>query len=143
MKPPRNPRRAYDSAGNEIPPIVFCMRTNPLQRSLGRQRRTRNMKAFCAVAAVGLSLVASIGPASAQPYGGRYYEYEERSPRDRDDYEYRERGPRRKDRGYGFDEREYLLCNPDVRRAVNRGQFESAFEHYQKHGRREGRRISC
>ncbi len=103
------------------------------------------MKAFCAVGAIGLSLAASISPASAQPYGGRYYEYEERSPRyrDRDDYEYRERGSRRRDRGYGFGEREYLLCNPDVRRAVNRGQFGSGLEHYQRHGRREGRRLRC
>lgn len=71
-------------------------------------------------AAVGLTLA---GTASAQPWGGREYGY--------------------RDRGYGFDESEYLRCNPDVRRAVMRGQMESGSTHYQVFGRREGRRLSC
>ena len=101
------------------------------------------MKAFCAVAVIGLTLAAAIGSASAQPYG-RGYDYEERGPRYRGrDYEERERGPRRGGREFSFDEREYLRCNPDVRAAVARGQFPSGFDHYRGHGRREGRRISC
>jgi hypothetical protein len=52
--------------------------------------------------------------------------------------DYEERGP-----GYAFDEREYLRCNPDVRRAVNRGQQESGFVHYQTIGRRERRPLTC
>ena len=107
------------------------------------------MKTFCTVVAIALSLAASTGSASAQPYGGRYYEGEERGPRYRDrdyrdrDDEYRERGPRRRGREFAFDEREYLRCNRDVRAAVYRGQFGSGFEHYQSHGRREGRQLSC
>ena len=31
------------------------------------------MKAICAIAAVGLSLMGSVGSVSAQPYGGRGY----------------------------------------------------------------------
>ena len=108
------------------------------------------MKAFCAVAVIGLTLAAAIGSASAQPYG-RGYDYEERGPRYRDrdyqergpryrgrDYEDRERGPRRGGGEFSFDEREYLRCNPDVRAAVARGQFPSGFDHYRGHGRREG-----
>ena len=90
------------------------------------------MKALCAIAAVGLSLVGFVGFASAQPYGGRDYGYEERGPRYRD-----------RDRGYGFDEGEYLRCNPDVLRAVRRGQMESGAVHYQTFGRHERRRLSC
>src|SRR3954466_11406743 len=113
------------------------------------------MKALCAIAAVGLTLMGSIGPAAAPPYGGPGYGYgdrdrgygdRDRGYRDRDDG-YRERGPayreRGRDRGYAFDEREYLRCNPDVRRAVNLGQMQSGFVHYQGYGRREGRRLSC
>jgi hypothetical protein len=109
------------------------------------------MKAFCAVAAIGLSLMASMGSASAQPYGGPGYGYrdrdggyEERGPRYRDrDDEYEERGPRSRDRRYAFNEREYLRCNPDVRRAVRRGEVDSGVAHYLTFGRREGRRLSC
>lgn len=46
-------------------------------------------------------------------------------------------------REYGFDEGEYLRCNPDVLRAVRRGQMESGAAHYQTFGRRERRRLSC
>jgi hypothetical protein len=109
------------------------------------------MKALFAIAAVGLSLMSQMGSVSAQPYGAPYYGYRER------DYDYRERGPRYRERDYGyeergrryrgreyaFDEREYLRCNRDVRRAVFRGEFGSGFEHFQRHGRREGRRLSC
>ncbi|MGU3538623.1 hypothetical protein [Methylobacterium sp. A54F] len=108
------------------------------------------MKALCAAAAIGLTLV---GSALAQPYGGSDYGYRDRDYgreyggrdrgyRDRDDDDYRGR------RGYGggsvaFDAREYMRCNPDVRRAVERGQVTSAIDHYRVFGRREGRRLSC
>jgi hypothetical protein len=107
------------------------------------------MKALLAVATVGLSLLAPIGAASAQPWGGPDYGYRERNEG------YGERGPRYRERdsgergrgyrerGGGFDEREYLRCNPDVARAVERGQMQSGFMHYQGYGRREGRRLSC
>lgn len=102
------------------------------------------MKAIYAVAAVGLGLMGSIASVSAQPYGSRDYGYEERGRgyggRDYDD-EDRGRGYGRRD--YGFDEREYLRCNPDVLRAVRRGQMESGAAHYQTFGRRERRRLSC
>jgi hypothetical protein len=106
------------------------------------------MKALCAIAAVGLTLIGSMGAAPAQPYGGSYgYGERDRGYRDRDEgdrgYGYRERGSRSRERGYGFDEREYLRCNPDVRRAVNSGQMDSGLSHYQSYGRREGRRLSC
>jgi hypothetical protein len=123
------------------------------------------MKAFCATVAVGLGLMVSMGSASAQPYGrpgygyeDRDYEYRERGPRYRErDYGYEERGPRYRERDYGYEERgpryrgrrsgfdegEYLRCNPDVRRAVRRGQVGSGTEHFLLHGRREGRRLSC
>ncbi|AMB47940.1 MULTISPECIES: hypothetical protein [Methylobacteriaceae] len=107
------------------------------------------MKAIYAVAAVGLGLMGSIASVSAQPYGSRDYGYEERGR----GYggrggEYEERGRGYGDRGYGrrdygFDEREYLRCNPDVLRAVRRGQMESGAVHYQTFGRRERRRLSC
>ncbi|MCP2080493.1 UNVERIFIED_ORG: hypothetical protein J2W74_001679 [Methylorubrum zatmanii] len=107
------------------------------------------MKAIYAVAAVGLGLMASIASVSAQPYGSRDYGYEERGRgyggRDYDDEDrgrgYGGRGYGRRD--YGFDEREYLRCNPDVLRAVRRGQMESGAAHYQTFGRRERRRLSC
>ena len=118
------------------------------------------MKALGGVVAVGLALM---GSAVAQPYGYRDDGYRERGYRyeGRDDG-YRDRRDRyddrsdrrrydedegrgRRDRGreFGFDEREYLRCNPDVRRAVEQGQMRSGAFHYQKHGRREGRRLSC
>src|SRR4051794_25112632 len=94
----------------------------PLKTFLQRPtRRTRDMKSFCVVAAVGLSLMASMGSASSQPYGDPGYGYRDRDYTDRG-RGYRDRGRGYRDREYGFDEREYLRCNPDVRRAVNRGQ---------------------
>lgn len=98
------------------------------------------MKSICAVMVVGLTIVGSVAPAFAQPYGGRDYGYGGRDDgyRDRDrGYDDRGRG------GYGFDEGEYLRCNPDVRRAISRGQMESGAAHYRVFGRREGRRLSC
>lgn len=107
------------------------------------------MKAFLAAAAVSLGILGVVSPVSAQPrpdyddYGGRGY-------RDRGDYDYRDRDRGYRDRddyrgraNYGFDEREYLRCNPDVRRAVANGQMESGAAHYRVFGRREGRRLSC
>lgn len=106
------------------------------------------MKAIYAAAAVGLGLMGSIASVSAQPYGGRDYGYEERGRgyggRDYDDDRGRGYGGRGyRGRDYGFDEREYLRCNPDVLRAVRRGQMESGALHYQTFGRRERRRLSC
>ncbi|SFL22278.1 hypothetical protein [Methylobacterium pseudosasicola] len=106
------------------------------------------MKAFLAAVAVGFGVMSALGPAVAQRgpdygYGGRGYDDRDRD----DDYRGRDRGYR--DRGYGerayggFDEREYLRCNPDVRRAVANGQMESGAAHYRTFGRREGRRLSC
>ena len=107
------------------------------------------MKAFLAAVAVGFGVMSALGPAQAQRgpdygYGDRDY-----GGRDRDDdYRGRDRGYRG-DRGYGerayggFDEREYLRCNPDVRRAVSNGQMESGAAHYRTFGRREGLRLSC
>lgn len=106
---------------------------------------------------VGLTLLGALAPAFAQPYGGRDYGYDrgEYGSRDRD-YDDRDRGDYRRDsrrdydrgsrggRGdYAFDEREYLRCNPDVRRAVVNGQVESGLFHYRKVGRAEGRRLTC
>lgn len=42
-----------------------------------------------------------------------------------------------------FDEDEYLRCNPDVARAVKRGEMASGYLHYRTFGRREGRRLTC
>jgi hypothetical protein len=56
---------------------------------------------------------------------------------------YGERGRSYGGREYGFDEGEYLRCNPDVLRAVRRGQMESGAAHYRVFGRRERRRLSC
>ena len=118
------------------------------------------MKALFAMA-LGLSLIGSMGSISAQPGGGPDYGYRERDSgygeraprfRERDseergsgyrEREYGERGRGYKERGSGFDEREYLRCNPDVARAISRGQMQSGFIHYQGYGRREGRRLSC
>lgn len=119
------------------------------------------MKAFLAMATVGLSLVGAIGTVSAQPYGGRDYGYGDRNDgyrergggsrdRDYDDRRDRDGGRGSRDGGRGsrdresaFDEREYVRCNPDVRQALRAGQLTSALAHYQKFGRREGRRLSC
>jgi len=38
-----------------------------------------------------------------------------------------------------FDEKDYLARNPDVAAAVARGDFVSGFQHFETHGRREGR----
>ena len=103
---------------------------------------------------VGLALLSGLTPALAQPYGGREYGYDRRDYDGRDrDYDDRDRGGYRRDYGrdygrgprggYAFDEGEYLRCNPDVRRAVMRGQMPSGLTHYQTFGRREGRRLSC
>ncbi|AWN45949.1 hypothetical protein DK419_06150 [Methylobacterium terrae] len=130
------------------------------------------MRTFGVVAVIGLGLIGAVGTASAQSWGGPDYGYRERDSRDRDyrgrdsdyrdreyrdrrddygrrddyrdrdrDYGSRERGSR--ERSVGFDEREYLRCNPDVARAVRSGQMESALKHFQVHGRREGRRLTC
>ncbi|KQQ44411.1 hypothetical protein ASF58_20970 [Methylobacterium sp. Leaf125] len=109
------------------------------------------MKSLCAAAVLGLTVLGSISPVLAQPYRGYEDGYRGRDEgyrgrddgyRDRDgDFRDRGRGYGRRD--YGFDEGEYLRCNPDVRRAVNRGQMESGAAHYRVFGRREGRRLSC
>ena len=39
----------------------------------------------------------------------------------------------------GFDEDRYLMLNPDVREAVQNGQFDSGWHHYVRHGFAEGR----
>lgn len=113
------------------------------------------MKAFLAVAVVGFGLIGPIVSVAAQPYGGSDYgrdrgDYRDRGDdrgrddryRDRDDG-YRERGSGYGERVNAFDEREYLRCNPDVRRAVASGQMASGAAHYKVFGRREGRRLSC
>ena len=99
------------------------------------------MKALCAVAAVGLSLISFMGSVSAQPYGDRGYGDRDRGFRDRggdfEDQDDDDRG------GGGFDESEYLRCYPDVRRAVERGTMPSGAFHYERFGRKEGRRLTC
>lgn len=102
------------------------------------------MKALWAVAAIGLGLAGAVGTVSAQPYGGYDRGGYDRGGGYRDDYG-RDRGYREERRGggYAFDEREYLRCNPDVRRAVARGQMESAIAHYRTFGQRERRRLTC
>ena len=100
------------------------------------------MKRLLVSAAVGLGLLGSLPPALAQFYGGpgygggRGYDYEDRE-------DYGPPGRRYGQRRFAFDEREYLRCNPDVRRAVFRGQVESGLAHYRIFGRREGRALSC
>lgn len=101
------------------------------------------MKALLAAAAVGITLIGAAGSASAQygggygggGYGGGGY--------GGGGYGERDRGYSDRRRGGGFDEDEYLRCNPDVRRAVNRGTMESGLVHYQTFGRKERRRLSC
>ena len=107
------------------------------------------MKVFLAAAAVSLGILGALSPALAQPRGDyEDYGYRDRGYRDRGDYD--GRGYRDRDRDdyrgratYGFDEREYLRCNPDVRRAVARGQMESGIAHWRTFGQRERRRLSC
>ncbi len=104
------------------------------------------MKSLCAAAVLGLTVLGSMSPVLAQPYRGYDDGYRGRDEgyRDRDgDFRDRGRGRGYGRRDYGFDEGEYLRCNPDVRRAVNRGQMESGAAHYRVFGRREGRRLSC
>ena len=102
------------------------------------------MKALYILAAAGLSLLGSIAPVSAQRYGDPYDNYRgrDRSYGYGDRYDDRQR-PRYRERRVIFDEGEYLRCNRDVRRAISRGQFESGLQHFQRHGRRENRRLSC
>jgi hypothetical protein len=94
------------------------------------------MKAFLAAATVGLSILGAVAPVAAQPRPDYDDGYRDRGYRDRGDY-------RGRSAYGGFDEREYLRCNPDVRRAVAAGQMESGAAHYRVFGRREGRRLSC
>jgi hypothetical protein len=105
------------------------------------------MKAFLAAATVGLSILGAVAPVAAQPRPDYDDGYRDRGYRDRGDYrdrDYRDRDDYRGRSAYGgFDEREYLRCNPDVRRAVAAGQMESGAAHYRVFGRREGRRLSC
>ena len=112
------------------------------------------MRAVSAIAVVVLGLLGPTTFVAAQSWGGPEYGERDRGYRDRDrgygdrDRD-RDRGYRERDRGYGerrveFDERDYLRCNPDVRRAVSRGQFGgSGLAHYREYGRREGRRLTC
>lgn len=102
------------------------------------------MKSLCAAAVLGLTVLGSMSPVLAQPYRGYDDGYRSRDDGYRDrDGDFRDRGRGYGRRDYGFDEAEYLRCNPDVRRAVNRGQMESGAAHYRVFGRREGRRLSC
>lgn len=114
------------------------------------------MRTILAATVAALTLITPVGLASAQPYG-----YGDRDYRDRGDYrdrDYRDRGDYRRGRDddydrpsrggrnrgdYAFDEREYLRCNPDVRRAIVNGQMTSGLAHYRTFGQREGRRLSC
>ena len=42
----------------------------------------------------------------------------------------------------GFSESEYLTLYPDVAAAVKAGTFKNGYEHYEKHGKSEGRLIN-
>ncbi len=119
------------------------------------------MREIPAIAALVLGVMTPVTLATAQSWGGPDYGYRDRGYRERDYYEgSRDRGYRDRDRGYrdeyrerdrgygdrrvGFDEGEYLRCNPDVRRAVRNGQFGgSGLAHYREYGRRENRRLTC
>lgn len=107
------------------------------------------MKALLTAAALSIGILGVVGPVMAQP---RPYDddgYRDRGYRDRGDYDddrdrgYRDRGDYGGRATYGFDEREYLRCNPDVRRAVANGQMESGAAHWRVFGRKEGRRLTC
>ena len=87
------------------------------------------MKFFGVILALCVSSTTLLTPAAAQPYDRYSDRYRDRP--------YDHRGYR------GFSERDYLRCHRDVRAAVYRGQFESGYEHYRKHGRREGRQLFC
>lgn len=123
------------------------------------------------IGAVGTASAQSWGPDYGyrdREYRSRDSDYRDRDYRDRgyrdrsDDYgrrdDYRrdrDYGSRDRDRDYGdrdrgaprgaaaFNEREYLRCNPDVARAVLAGKMESGYKHFQVHGFREGRKLSC
>ncbi|MBW4582324.1 MAG: hypothetical protein KME42_22380 [Tildeniella nuda ZEHNDER 1965/U140] len=62
---------------------------------------------------------------------------------DRNDDRYNDRNDsrynNRNSAANGFDERFYLMAYPDVKTAVERGQFRNGYTHYQKAGRFEGR----
>ncbi|KMO12060.1 hypothetical protein [Methylobacterium platani] len=74
-------------------------------------------------------------------YRGRDRDY---GSRDRDrDYGSRDRDRGSRDQGAAFNEREYLRCNPDVARAVLAGKMQSGYKHFQVHGFREGRKLTC
>lgn len=115
------------------------------------------LKRITIAALAGLAIMGAVAPATAQyddrggaglrfdegrGYGGWRYREED------DRYGYRDRWREdrrdwRERRGYAFDEREYLRCNPDVWRAVRRGQMDSGLVHWRVFGRREGRRLEC
>lgn len=124
------------------------------------------MKTFWVTALVGLSLLGAADVALAQrgghddgyderEYGNRSYERRDRSYDDDDRPRERSRGydddDRGRQRGLGsqeepdaeFDEDEYLRCNPDVRRAVERGEMASGEFHYRTFGRDEKRQLTC
>ncbi|GJD33784.1 hypothetical protein [Methylobacterium aerolatum] len=102
------------------------------------------MKAICAVSFVVLGIAGSVSAATAQGYyGGGGYEGRGYEGRGYGGGGYEDRGYGGRGYGGGFDERDYLRCNPDVLRAVRRGQFESGLHHYRTFGRRERRRLSC
>jgi hypothetical protein len=108
------------------------------------------MKTFCAVATRAVSLMGSLGSTYSQPYSGPGSgsgygrDYERYGPGSGSGYgrDYEPRGPRYGRVG-GFDEGEYLRCNPDVRRAVRRGEQPSGWVHYQRFGRYENRPLRC
>lgn len=89
------------------------------------------MRKISVAAAIALTFMGIAAPVAAQPYDGYGY-------RERGGYGYGSRY-----RGGGFDARGYMRCNPDVARAVRRGQFESPWHHYRTYGRREGRAPGC
>lgn len=129
------------------------------------------MRTMGVLAVIGLGLIGAVGTASAQSWGpdygyrdrdrdyrsrdGDYRDPQDRGYRDsrddygrRDDYRSRDRDYGSRDRGsrdsgVAFNEREYLRCNPDVARAVMAGKMESGRKHFQVHGFREGRKLSC
>lgn len=106
------------------------------------------MKPFWLALAVGATLLGSVATAPAQRYYQQDDDEDDGPPmRGRGGYEYQQRdyAPQRGrgGGGYGFSESEYLKCNPDVRRSVQRGETVSGAEHYRIYGRREGRRLSC
>jgi hypothetical protein len=120
--------------------------------------KTGWMKTSGLAAALGLALIGTLGAASAQPYGGPGYGrgYDDRDFRGGRDYGGRDYGRgrggydeqdygrgRRSGFSGGFNEREYLRCNADVRRALQAGTITSAADHYRIYGQREGRRLSC